>query len=68
MRALGDPRIWIIGGDSSIEGSCGHYFDTFVEHLMPEPPGERIDKAVEAVASLIKAAKDKPDSGGSNDA
>jgi hypothetical protein len=56
LRDLGDPRIWIIGGDSPIDGSKGHYFDTFVEHLMPEPPGEKIDKAIEAVAALIKSS------------
>ncbi len=64
LRALGDPRIWIVGGDSPIEESRGHYFDTFVEHLMPEPPGESIDKAVEAVAALLKAPKkDTKDAG-----
>lgn len=67
LRKLGDPRIWIIGGDGPDGDSRGHYFDTFVEHLMPEPPGERIDKAIEAVAALIKS-KEKAEEGDQHDA
>jgi hypothetical protein len=37
LRALNDPRIWIIGGDGPDETRRGHYFDVFVEHFMPEP-------------------------------
>jgi hypothetical protein len=49
LRALRDPRIWIIGGDGPTEESRAHYFDTVVEHLMPQRPSERIDDAVRKV-------------------
>jgi hypothetical protein len=35
LRALRDPRIWIIGGDGAEEGTRAHYFDMIVEHFMP---------------------------------
>ncbi|MDG2531262.1 SIR2 family protein [Caulobacter endophyticus] len=49
LRQLGDPRIWIIGGDGPTAGSRAHYFDTIVEHFLPQRPSERIDEAVQKV-------------------
>lgn len=49
LMALKDPRIWIIGGEGPIEGSRAHYFDTIVEHFLPQRPAERIDDAVRLV-------------------
>jgi hypothetical protein len=49
LRALRDPRIWIIGGDGPTEGSRAHYFDTIVEHFMPQRPSNRVDDAVRKV-------------------
>jgi hypothetical protein len=49
LRRLRDPRIWIIGGDGPADGSRAHYFDTVVEHFMPQRPSERIDDAVRKV-------------------
>ena len=57
LRSLEDPRIWIIGGPGPDDKSKSHYFDTFVSRLMPEPPGERIDTAVQKVADMLRAAK-----------
>src|ERR1700682_5843655 len=49
LRALRDPRIWIIGGDGPSQGSRAHYFDTIVEQFMPQRPSDRIDDAVRKV-------------------
>jgi hypothetical protein len=46
LRALRDPRIWIIGGDGPTDGSRAHYLDTIVEHFMPQRPSDRVDDAV----------------------
>ncbi|MGL4528797.1 MAG: SIR2 family protein [Aestuariivirga sp.] len=58
LRALRDPRIWIIGGDGPEAGTNAHYFDMFVEHFMPQRPSDRIDDAVRKVLSEMAA---KPD-------
>lgn len=57
LRALDDPRIWIIGGDGPTPGSKAHYFDTVVEHFLPQRPVERIDEAVRAVLEGIRDRK-----------
>ena len=53
LRDLGDPRIWIIGGDGQVEGRKAHYFDTFIEKFMPEPPGNKINTAVARVLETM---------------
>jgi hypothetical protein len=53
LRALRDPRIWIIGGDGPSEGTRAHYFDMIVEHFMPQRPSDRIDEAVRKVLSEL---------------
>jgi hypothetical protein len=60
LRALRDPRIWIIGGDGPESGSQAHYFDQIVEHFMPQRPSDRIDDAVRKVLSDL-APVPKPD-------
>ena len=59
LRDLGDPRIWIIGGDGPTLGSRAHYFDTIVEHFMPQRPSERIDAAVRKVLEVMVPSKDE---------
>ncbi len=49
LRALGDPRIWIIGGPGPTDSAPAHYFSTIVEHLLPRRPSDRIDEAVKLV-------------------
>jgi hypothetical protein len=49
LRALRDPRIWIIGGDGPTDGSRAHYFDCIVEHFLPQRPSDKIDDAVRRV-------------------
>ncbi|WP_245948756.1 SIR2 family protein [Gluconacetobacter liquefaciens] len=65
LRALRDPRIWIIGGDGPAEGTRAHYFDMIVEHFMPQRPSDRIDDAVRKVLSDLapKMDDDKKDVG-----
>jgi SIR2-like domain len=53
LRALRDQRIWIIGGDGPRAGTSAHYFDTFVEHFMPQQPSEKIDEAVRNVLKFM---------------
>jgi len=56
LRALNDPRIWIIGGEGPEKGSCAHYFDMIVEHFMPQRPSQQIDEAVKLVLEKMKPA------------
>ena len=58
LRALRDPRIWIIGGDGPVEGARAHYFDMIVEHFMPQRPSDRIDDAVRKVLSDLAPKRD----------
>jgi len=58
LRALRDPRIWIIGGDGPAEGTRAHYFDMIVEHFMPQRPSDRIDDAVRKVLSELAPKRD----------
>jgi hypothetical protein len=67
LRDLNDPRIWIIGGDGPA-GSKIHYFNTVVDKLMPEPPGDRIDTAVRKVVEELIAPSRNKSSGESGDA
>lgn len=59
LRALGDPRIWIIGGEGEKPGAKAHYFDTIINDFLPDRPSERIDDAVQKlVAAMAKPAGD----------
>ena len=58
LRALRDPRIWIIGGNGPAEGTRAHYFDMIVEHFMPQRPSDRIDDAVRKVLSELAPRRD----------
>lgn len=53
LRALADPRIWIIGGSGPPGGAPAHYFNTIVEHLLPRRPSDRIDDAVRLVLQTM---------------
>lgn len=53
LRQLQDPRIWLIGGRGPDSGRKAHYFDTFVEYFMPEPPGSRVEQAIERVVAEL---------------
>jgi hypothetical protein len=53
LKALRDPRIWIIGGPGPDGGAPAHYFSTIVEHLLPRRPSDRIDDAVKLVLQAM---------------
>ena len=55
LRALGDPRVWMIGGDGPSGDRKAHYFDTFVEKFMPEPPGDKMDTSIAKVLHELMA-------------
>jgi hypothetical protein len=60
LRALNDPRIWIVGGAGPSPGSKAHHFKTFVERFMPERPGDKIDAAIAKVLHTL-LVKPEPD-------
>jgi hypothetical protein len=53
LKALNDPRVWLIGGEGSSPARKAHFFDTFVEEFMPQLPSDRIDAAVSKVLSNL---------------
>jgi hypothetical protein len=57
LRALNDPRIWIIGGSGPEADRKAHYFDTIIEHFMPQRPSERIDDAIRKVLEAMSRKK-----------
>ena len=59
LRALEDPRIWIIGSDEAQPGRNAHYFNTIVEEFMPQRPSERIDDAVKKVVQVMSPKKEE---------
>lgn len=59
LKALKDERIWIIGGNGPDGGSPAHYFDTIVEHFMPQRQSDRIDDAVRRVLEAMSAKKEE---------
>jgi len=60
LRALNDPRVWLIGGDGPAPDRKAHFFDTFAEEFMPQLPSNRIDTAVAKVlANLVKAEPER---------
>jgi len=66
LRALGDPRIWIIGGPGPVGAAPAHYFSTIVEHLLPRRPSDRIDEAVKLVLQTMTKGS-QPSCGDVND-
>jgi SIR2-like domain len=59
LKALNDPRIWIIGGEGPEAGRKAHYFDTIIEQFMPQRPSERIDEAVRKVLDAMAPSQKK---------
>lgn len=57
LRALNDPRIWIIGGNGPEIGRNAHFFDTIIEEFMPQRPSERIDDAIRKVLEAMSSKK-----------
>ncbi|MEA5163530.1 SIR2 family protein [Cereibacter johrii] len=53
LRALNDPRIWIIGGSGPEIHRKAHYFDTIIEEFMPQRPSERIEDAIRRVLEAM---------------
>lgn len=54
LKQLDDPRIWIIGGELE-DGKKLHYFDGFVNHVLPDLSNDDIDDKIEnAIKTLLK--------------
>lgn len=45
---LGDPRIWVIGGEDE-NGERVHYFNNFVEKVMPDLSEREIEESIEKI-------------------
>ncbi len=58
LRALGDPRITIIGGDGPTPDTPAHYFATVVDKFMPQRASERIDEAIRRVIQSMAPDRD----------
>lgn len=57
LRALGDQRIWIIGGDGPDDANPAHYFNVIVEHFLPQRQTDRIDDAIRLVLQTMASKK-----------
>lgn len=53
LKALNDPRIWIIGGQGPSGIGQAHYFETIVEHFLPELPSDKVDTAISNVLEQL---------------
>ena len=54
LQQLDDPRVWIIGG-SLEEGKKLHYFNGFIEHILPDLSNDDIDDKIEnAIRTLLR--------------
>lgn len=54
LKQLDDPRIWIIGGTLE-DGMRLHYFDGFINNVLPDLSNEDIDDKIEnAIKILLK--------------
>ena len=58
LRALGDPRVWMVGSDM-LAARPAHYFDAFVKNFMPELPANKIENAVTQVLSTLVLKPDQ---------
>lgn len=65
LRELGDPRIWIVGGDGPEDGTSAHYFNVVVDRFLPHLPGEKVDKAIEKVFENLIAQVSEAGAGSS---
>ena len=53
LKKLDDPRIWIIGGKESDKQPL-HYFERFVNEIMPDLTNEDLDKKMETTINNLK--------------
>ena len=53
LQKLNDSRIWIIGGSDDSENPL-HYFQRFVEDIMPDLTAEDLDKKMETTINNLK--------------
>lgn len=68
LRALNDPRIWIIGSSDPEAHRKAHYFDTIIDEFMPQRPSERIDDAIRKVLEAMSQKKAEAPSADGDDA
>lgn len=52
LKDLDDPRIWIIGGESTANSKI-HYFDYVVKNILPDIDEEKIEESIEKVFKSI---------------
>lgn len=53
LQSLNDPRVWIIGGELE-DGKKLHYFDGFINYILPDLSNDEIDSKIEhAIRKLL---------------
>lgn len=52
LKSLNDPRIWIIGGELE-NGKKLHYFEGFVDEILPDLTNDEIDDKIENVIRTL---------------
>ena len=52
LKSLNDPRIWIIGGELT-DGKKLHFFNGFVEKILPDLSNDDLDKKMELTISQL---------------
>lgn len=63
LRAMGDPRIWIIGTEEGDAAWKGHFFAPFVDDLMPSDQEDPTDRAIDSVLRQL-VGRGKPEASG----
>src|SRR5699024_6140635 len=53
LQALNDPRVWIIGTETSESEWKAHYFEHFVNDIMPAGPSDPAESAIEKVIGMV---------------
>ena len=61
LFSLDDPRIWIIGGKEAEADIPVHYFNRFVESILPSVEQEKIETSVQKVIEQLITKPKKQD-------
>lgn len=65
LRALDDPRVWIVGTEDAEASWKAHYFQSFVDDVMPSSGEDPTDAAIERV--LKRFMHEMPEAGSSDE-
>jgi len=64
LKALGDPRIWFLGGEGPSTDKPAHYFSNIVDDLLPTKGEDTVTSSIEkAMKDLMSKTIGAPDEG-----